>query len=238
MGRKRKERKGYFYEEQEDAVIRYVQSKNEEEKERIYNNILYPAFCKMIESIINRYKLLVPDEDFQETFDDTLSFLMTKISYFNPESGYKAYSYCGTVCKNYLIWKIKAYTKNLKRIESYEDVQVDLDNSIKISYVTNNEDKNAFHNVLIKKTAKNIESTLDTDDKLTDKEKLMGHVLIELLNNWEEIADNMGSNKFNKSSILLYLKENTLMTTTEIRNAMKKFKMTYFDTKESLLKDY
>ena len=54
----------------------------------------------MVESIIRRYKLYPPqDENFDETFNDTLSFLMTKIDRFNPNSGYKAYSYCGTVCK-------------------------------------------------------------------------------------------------------------------------------------------
>ena len=47
----------------------------------------------MIESIIRRYNLYPPDEIFQETFDDTLSFLLTKIEHYKPDSGFKAYSY-------------------------------------------------------------------------------------------------------------------------------------------------
>ena len=100
-----KDRKGYFYETEEQAVIDYVSSQDKNEKNKIYNEYLQPAFTKMIESIIRRYNLYLPDEIFQETFDDTLSFLLTKIEHFNPNSGFKAYSYCGTICKNYLILK-------------------------------------------------------------------------------------------------------------------------------------
>ena len=115
------ERKGYFYEEQEKAVADYLASTDEKEKNRIFNEILKPAFTKMIESIIRRYNLYPPDEEFQQTFDDTISFLMTKLSCFDPNSGYKAYSYCGTICKNYLIYKINLFVKNQKRNISYDN---------------------------------------------------------------------------------------------------------------------
>ena len=48
-------RKGYFYEEQEQAVIDYINAYAAEEKARIFNDILSPAFTKMVESIIRRY---------------------------------------------------------------------------------------------------------------------------------------------------------------------------------------
>ena len=51
-----KERKGYFYEEQEQAVVDYISTDNIHEKNRIFNTILKPAFTKMIESIIRRYR--------------------------------------------------------------------------------------------------------------------------------------------------------------------------------------
>ena len=92
----------------------------------------------MIESIIRRYNLYPPDEEFQETFDDTISFLMTKLSCFDPSTNYKAYSYCGTICKNYLIYKINQFSKNQKRNISYdnpfETVQNDITDSISYSY--------------------------------------------------------------------------------------------------------
>lgn len=119
-------RKGYFYEEQEQAVKDYLNADDKEEKDKIFNKWLKPAFTKMIESIIRRYNLYPPDENFQETFDDTISFLMTKIENFNVDSCYKAYSYCGTICKNYLIYKINQFNKNQKRNERYDVIQSDL----------------------------------------------------------------------------------------------------------------
>ena len=56
-GRKPKERKGYFYESEEDAIIQYIKEPDEQIKNKIFNNVLYPALTKMIESIIRRYKL-------------------------------------------------------------------------------------------------------------------------------------------------------------------------------------
>ena len=133
-----KERKGYFYEIQEQAVVDYLSTDDEFEKNRIFNEILKPAFTKMIESIIRRYSLYPPQEEFVETFDDTMSFLMTKLSCFDPTTNYKAYSYCGTICKNYLIYKINQFAKNQKRNESYDNPNTDsqngIDNNISFSY--------------------------------------------------------------------------------------------------------
>ena len=84
-GRKPKERKGYFYEKEEQAIVDYTTTRDIEEKNRIFNTILLPALTKMIESIIRRYKLFVPEEEFQQTFNDTISYLLTKINNFKPE---------------------------------------------------------------------------------------------------------------------------------------------------------
>ena len=231
------EKKGYFLDEQENAVVRYINSKNQDERNKIYESILHPAFCKMVESIMNRYKLYVPDEEFTETFEDTISFLMTKIELFKPNSGYKAYSYCGTICKNYLILKIKNYSKGVKRYEPYENYQAKIEDNITLSY-NDNDGKNSFFSELISNTSSGITDIIHKNKKLNDNEIKVGNALLSLLENWEDIADNMSSNKFNKSSILLYLKENTLLTTKDIRVAMKKYKNAYFEAKKKLLDEY
>ena len=227
----------YFVEEQEKAVVDYIQSENQNDRDRIYNTLLKPAFEKMVESIINRYKLYVPDEDFEETFRDTISFLMTKITLFNPTKGRKAYSYCGTICKNYLILKVKNYTKKIKRNENYDDIQTELSDSISLSYQDSPSNTQMLAE-LIRSTSDRIKDILNTNKKLKENEVKIGMCLSNLLDNWEEISDQMGSNKFNKSSILLFLKENTSLSTTEIRNAMKKYKTCYYDTKKKVLNDY
>lgn len=229
-------RKGYFYEEQEQAVKDYLHSESKDEKDKIFNEFLKPAFTKMIESIIRRYNLYPPDENFEDTFDDTISFLMTKIECFDPDSGFKAYSYCGTVCKNYLIYKINQFNKNQKRNERYDIIQSDLSDSIKFSYDEHSGDL-AFLNELLGNTVKEINKIIDNRDKnkLNADEIKVGEALIELINNWEDLFAQMGSNKFNKSSILLFLKETTLLNTKEIRDGMKKYKVAYYTLKKAMI---
>ena len=228
-------RKGYFYEEQEQAVKDYLNADDKEEKDKIFNKWLKPAVTKMIESIIRRYNLYPPDENFQETFDDTISFLMTKIENFNVDSGYKAYSYCGTICKNYLIYKINQFNKNQKRNERYDVIQSDLNDSITFSY-NENSGHITFLTDLMKNTIKEIRGILNGDKlKLSDDEIRVGKALIELMTNWEDLFAQMGSNKFNKSSILLFLKETTLLNTKQIRDGMKKYETAYYGIKKVMI---
>lgn len=236
-GRKPKnERKGYFYETEENAVVEYIQEEDQERKEYIFNTYLLPAFTKMIESIIRRYKLYLPDEDFAETFDDTISFLMSKIDHFNPDSGYKAYSYCGTICKNYLILKINKYDKNQKRNVSYDYMLNDLREDGNYSYEDNNGGL-TFLQEIINETSDAIQKIMSSGEKLTQNEVKVGEALVALMNNWEELFARMGSDKFNKSSILLYLKETTYLSTKEIRKSMRKYKDAYLTIKERAIEE-
>ena len=113
-------KKLYFGEEEEQAFVEYVNSTNKSYRDKIFAEKLYYPFTKMIESIIRRYNLFTPDEDFEDTFHDTMSFLITKINNFDPTKNYKAYSYCGTICKNYLIFKRTQYSKKMQKQISYE----------------------------------------------------------------------------------------------------------------------
>lgn len=238
-GKKKKEKTGYFYEAEEMAVVDYLNEENEIAKNKIFQTKLLPAFTKMIESIIRRYKLYLPDEEFIETFDDTISFLMTKINLFKPESGYKAYSYCGTVCKNYLIWRISQFNKHQMRNTSYDDIQIELTNNSKYSY-DQHSSKITYLTKLIESMSEEVDVILQNKDslKLNANEIKIGNALKMLLDNWEDLFARMGSNKFNKSSILLFLQESTLLNTNEIRTAMKKYKAIYSKVKEKMIEEY
>ena len=54
---------------------------------------------------------------------------------------------------------------------------------------------------------------------------------------WEDLFSQMGSNKFNKSSILMFLKETTYLNTNEIRNSMKKYKAAYQILRKKMVSD-
>ena len=253
---------------------------------------MYPALTKMIESIIRRYKLFVPDEDFEQNFNDTISYLLTKISHFKPvitgydliedeneikkyeyvtlseellkqklrdakeddpdyivvyfgldESddefdiekkyykkethNYKAYSYCGTVCKNYLMFKSTQYAKKKVRNAPYDEMYEELNNNIK--YSTADVTYTDIAEKLLVEVADEIERMINNyeENLLNENEVKVGSALIELLRNWEEVLPNGGSNKLQKSSVLYFLREETMMTTKEVRDNMKKYKCIY-----------
>lgn len=292
-GRKPKEKKGYFYDTEEAAIVQYINEENILEKNRIFNSILYPALTKMIESIIRRYKLFVPDEEFEQNFSDTISYLLTKINHFKPEiycydpytgntdnidfvefsesefrekvkcaeetdpefirvdfedgeekidsfkkvlHKYKAYSYCGTVCRNYLMYKCSQYTKKKLRNSSYEDVYEDINNDEKFS--TNEESFSKHAENLVHKVTDEIEKMICEKDinGLSDEEIKVGTSLITLFRNWENVLPNEGTKKLQKSTILYYLREDTMMTTKELRDNMKRFKFLYYILKENEIK--
>jgi hypothetical protein len=230
----------YFGVDEEKAVVDYLSTDDINERNRIFNTKLKMPFTKMIESIIRRYNLYPPDEEFDETFDDTMSFLMMKLSCFDPTTNYKAYSYCGTICKNYLIYKINQFSKNQKRSESYDNPNdtVNVNDNIVFSY-SESDPKSAFISELTGSTVENIKKILKDKDrlKLTENEIKVGTTLINLMNNWDDIFAQMGSNKFNKSSILLFLKETTLLNTKEIRDALKVYKKRYYEVKWKIINE-
>jgi hypothetical protein len=74
---------------------------------------------------------------------------------------------------------------------------------------------------------------------LNDDEIKVGLALIDLLNNWEDILawDNDDSNKLQKSEVLYFLRESTLMTTKAVRDNMKKFRGIYYLLKRNILEN-
>ena len=233
-----KTRKGYFYEEQEQAFLDYVSSTDKLYRDRLFADKLYPAFTKMIESIIRRYELFTPTEDFSDTFNDTMSFLITKVNNYDVSKGAKVYSYCGTICKNYLILKRTQYMKKRDKMISYDNNPIsEVVPTKKIS--TPDPLFLNFHGDLIAQTVAEIKKMLEPDYNgyMTKNEISVGYALIELLTNWEEIFKHIETHKFNKTSVYFFIKEMTMLSTKEVRDAMRKFKCLYNVTKQKLIKD-
>jgi hypothetical protein len=223
MPRKRTQ-KIYFGEDQEQAVVRYLESENEDEKNKIFNEYLREPLIIMVESIIRRYKLYRKDYEFEEIHTDTMSFLMTKINKFDTTKNYKAYSYFGTICKNYLMGTIQKDAKENNRSVSYEDISSRIEDRADLTYIID-EDTVDYTDVITKLITE-LEKFVDEED-LNDNELKLGYALIEIFSNFDKIFQEGDGNKFNKNLILLSLREMTSLTTKEIRVSMKKYKKLY-----------
>lgn len=236
-GRKPKEKQqtGYFYEKEEQAVVDYINSTDKDEKNKIYETILKPAFEKLVESIIRRYKLYVPGETFEDTYNDALSFILVKFEKFNPDSGTKAYSYYGTICRNYVTGRIMAYSKTQQRNPSYGLVADEYSNSLRYS---NDADKGKeIADEVVKRLILKLKSMTENpvENDLRPNEVKLGKALANLFENWEYVLTTDGSNKLNKNAILLFLREETGLDTKGIRDNMKKFKKEFLIIKSIVL---
>lgn len=231
-------KKVYFGEEEERAFVEYVNTTDKKIRDRIFAQKLYYPFTKMIESIIRRYNLFTPDEDFEETFFDTMSFLITKINNFDPEKNYKAYSYCGTICKNYLILKRTQYSKKIQKQVSYDLLYP---NSESDNRTDANQEKMLleFNTELINNTISQLQEILlpENSHLLNENETKIGNALLEMMLNWEDIFKYLGSKKFNKSCVLQFIRDYTDLPTKDIREGMRKYKELYLFTKEKLIND-
>ena len=69
---KKRTQKVYFGEPQEEAVIRFLQSESEDERNKIFNEYLREPLIIMTESIIRRYRLYRKGMTFEETRNDTM----------------------------------------------------------------------------------------------------------------------------------------------------------------------
>ena len=231
-------KKVYFGEDEERAFVEYVNSTDQAFRDKIFAEKLYYPFTKMIESIIRRYNLFTPDEDFEETFFDTMSFLITKINNFDTTKNKKAYSYCGTICKNYLILKRTQYSKKIQRQVSYDLLYPNGDNDNRTD-ITQEKRLMQFNTELINNTISQLQETLlpEKQHLLTENEINIGNALLEMMLNWEEIFKYLGSKKFNKSCVLQFIRDYTNLPTKDIREGMKVFKNLYIFTKEKLINE-
>jgi hypothetical protein len=221
----------YFDVREEEAVKNYIIAETKEEKEEIYNKYLRYPLDKMIESIIRRYKLYRKDMDYNDVHTDTHSFLMTKVDKFKPAKNKKAYSYFGTICKNYLMGQILKDQKEMNRKISYEDISETLENRPDMIYYMEFEklDADKIIDVFLENLKKYV-----NNNELVETELRMGNALIELFENYGNIFIGNDNNKFNKNIVLLSLREMTNMNTKEIRIYLKKYKVLYLDTLKKL----
>ena len=231
----KKTKTNYFDVREEEAVKRYITAESYEEKEEIYNKFLKEPLDKMIESIIRRYKLYRKNMEYVDVHADTHSFLMTKVDKFKPAKNKKAYSYFGTICKNYLMGQIQKDQKDTNRKISYEDISATLENRPDMIYYIEFEKMDAEKIIDIFLT--DLKNYVD-GTKLNDNEFKLGNALIELFENYGNIFIGNDNNKFNKNIVLLAIREMTNLNTKEIRIYLKKYKTLYLETIRKINNEY
>lgn len=221
----------YFGPREEEAISQFLEATNDLEKNKIFNDILKVPLERMAELIIKKYKLYRKGFTIEEQVVDTVSFLITKAAKFKKAKGKRAYSYYGTICKNYNLGLIIKEDKMMKQTSSYEDVSHTIEERSDLSYVIDDDSfsMETFINNLIVGIQKELDdTTLPVKKRLNENERKIGEALIEVLGNWEVAFNNMaGGSKFAKNSVLETMRNYTNLSTKDMRVGMKRFKALY-----------
>jgi len=207
MAKKRRPKsKNYFTHDTELAIVRYNNEPDPEVRSKIYEREIHYPFFKLTENIIHTFKFYYTEVDEIEHLQhEVITFLLSKIHLFNPERGAKAYSYFGTICKNYLI---VSNTKNYKKRIDKADV-VEAEENEKFSYHIDadpgRDELSEFIDLFIVYVEDNIYKLFP---KKNDAE--VADAILEIFRKREDI------DIFNKKALYIYIREMVDVKTPKI----------------------
>ena len=112
---KQKKRRGYFFEENENAIIAYNEETNYVLRDKVYTQHIHKPFMKLAENLIHTFKFYCFDDPYVDVQAEVVAYLIEKIDKYDPSKGSKAYSYFSIVAKNYLIYNNNENYKKMKQ---------------------------------------------------------------------------------------------------------------------------
>ncbi|MFW6246936.1 MAG: hypothetical protein ACOC22_02040 [bacterium] len=157
----------------------------------------------------------------------------------------RAFSYCQTIIRNYYKDHSKKSYLEKKINLSYDDYIDEIETSDEYIYEMNVDGEERLE-MLINNVVDKIDNIIDSDETLKRNEIIVGDAISNILKNWHILFledsptgqyNKRITNKFAKNKILFYLKEQTGLTTKEIRIAIKPFKEIYFFEKTNFFND-
>ena len=215
--RKPKQSNIYFTQETEDAIIKYLATENEAERNKIFEEHINYALHKLAENIIHTFKFYYTEvQTIDELKHEVVCVLLEKLKLYDQSKG-KAYSYFGTIVKRYLI----VYNNNnYKKLKNRAHVdEVDTDKTITTDLVNNKEvdlEEVEFIDIFIRYV----------DSKLYDlfpkeKETKVADAILELFRKRENL------DILSKKALYIYIREITDAPTPIITKVVKKLKNVY-----------
>ena len=203
---------------------------------------------KRIESEEKKWIKLMGDKNrfiFLEDAQERLMELEDDEDYEYRIFNSKAYSYCQTIIRNYYKdHSKKSYTEKKVNL-SFDDYVDEINENLEYTYEMETEYQEQLE-MLINAVIEKIEDKIDNDPAIKKNEIIVGDAIANVLRNWQVLFmedspdgkyNKRVTNKFAKNKILLYLKEQTGLSTKEIRIGIKPFKEIYFLEKMDYMED-
>jgi len=219
--KKVREKRKYFTQDTEDAIIKYNSTSDFDVKNKIYEDEIHYAFFKLTQNIIHTFKFYNTDVDNLEHLQhEIIIFLLSKIHLFDHTKGSKAYSYFGTIVKRWcILYNDKNYKKKIQS-SPIEDIYHDENHSYTIEGNPTKDKLSVFIDHYVAFCSENLYKIFPkgTDAQVAD-------AVLELFRKRDNI------DLFNKKALYIYIHEQIDVKTpkiTKIVNVLQKiFKSSY-----------
>lgn len=251
--KEKKQTEYYFGDTEENAFLEFVSTQDMIKREIIYNKYLKVPFEKMSESIFSTYKVHIGNYERDEVIKNGLSHLIQNMNKYDPNTvskktgkKVKVFSYCGTILRNYFKdHGKKSYTEKTTR-SSYDDHSNEIEERDEFLYEIDKQTDVDNTGRFIDNFIETMKYRLENDKSLKKNEIIVGEAIVNVLENWdllflEETKHGKYvkriTNNYAKNKVLLMLKEQTLLSTKDIRISMKQFKELYGSSKIMFFND-
>jgi len=207
----------YFTKETEDAIILYNMLEDDIQKNIVYTQKIHPAFYKLAEIMIHRFKFYNFDVSHEDVKHEVIAFLHEKINKYKAENG-KAFSYFSIVAKNYLIAennKNYHHFKRSKEIDAIDNERIVINEVIRSSFA---EEKSDFMDIF-SRVFETYLSTIFTKQK----DIQVADTILYLFKTRENIEN------YNKKAIYILIRERTGVNSQNITNVLNKVKKIYME---------
>ena len=205
----------YFTQETEDSIVLYNSLEDNIQKNILYTKKIHPAFYKLAEIMIHRFKFYNFDVSHEDVKHEVSTFLHEKINKYKAENG-KAFSYFSIVAKNYLIEENNKNYYHFKRSNSIDVIDTERMISNEITRADTIEEKKDFIDIFSNILEKNIALffTKQRDIQVAD-------TILYLFRGRENIEN------YNKKAIYILVRERTGVSSQYITSVINKIKVIY-----------
>jgi len=205
----------YFTKDTENAIVLYNEMEDEFEKNILYTKKIHPAFYKLAEIMIHRFKFYNFDVSHEDVKHEVISFLHEKITKYKAENG-KAFSYFSIVAKNYLIAE---NNKNYYHFKRSQDIgAIDLERNVVNEKIRADmvEEKKDFIDLFVQVVEANLSLFFPKNRDIQ-----VADAILYLFKSRENIEN------YNKKAIYILVRERTGVSSHYITSVISRIKIIY-----------
>jgi hypothetical protein len=213
---KKRKQNVYFTQDTEDAIVEYNGCDDPILRNVIYTKRIHPAFYKLAEIMIHRFKFYNFDVPHEDVKHEVVAFLHEKIGKYDNTTGFKAFSYFSIIAKNYLIAENNKNYYQYKRKYSIETIDSErniVNEQIRTEFVDEQKD---FIDLFVDITEKYLPLIF-----VKNRDLQVADSVLYLFKTRENIEN------YNKKALYILIRERTGVRTQYITNVITKIRDIY-----------